>query len=752
MELNACYFGLLALILCFASCNSGQFWHISDLHLDYHYKPGTSKESHCHNVTEADSDVGPAGSYFCDAPFPLVDSALGAMANIQPNVSFIVWTGDSGPHWGKGMESPKQKYILNVTKRVFTKLDRHFPNVPVVPALGNHDADPPDQFPVPPDQDQEDDGTMPVDFYKDLWNSGAYGDHIPKDQMDNFQKCGYFTRDVLATVDGGLDLKFIVLNTNIYYHDKLSHGPDPCSQMAWFNKTLSETDATKTKLMIVAHVPPGGFELKPGKIFFSTPEEFAESLNNQFVSLMSSEQAAAKVSAHLYGHLHTDTFRLFLDTATRRFVRGVAFMVSSVTPLVWGSKGAVGTNPAIKLFTFDDKDYTILDYEVFSLDLDEVNSESQERRKRESMEDGEVDPLSPIPPSTVKPGPVPVVKTKPETEAPKGSQMSDNSTNVFPAVPGIVDNSNVATNSSNSSLMKTDSKVVPDNIESNITMNNTDEVETTTIFIDAKTEVSKIDEDQSSKDNESSDVAEEVKTQDDKVLNSLVEKWKPLYKASESFGVANMTADSMFSVYKKMVSDGKDGAMFKNYVTHNTANRDIHTPDLEGPCGDKCWRNHLCAISNLEQTGLTQCIEETDPGVMHHFYVSQNVEPEDPESLMDPEVDETEDNDDYQNAQNSEDNQVPEAPTTTPWTITEEEILEAQKRDNAVTKVKMEDLNTSLTARAVSIFLGVFGCALLVLLGLFAYKKYKDSRYRNQEFLLTDSVFRYDGYSQLEDD
>ena len=52
----------------------------------------------------------------------------------------------------------------------------------------------------------------------------------------------------------------------------------------------------------------------------------------------------------------------------------------------------------------------------------------------------------------------------------------------------------------------------------------------------------------------------------------------------------------------------------------------------------------------------------------------------------------------------------------------------------------------------------------------YGYKKYRDnryildtnlclgltkifaySRYRNQEFLLTDSVFRYDGYSQLDD-
>jgi hypothetical protein len=58
----------------------------------------------------------------------------------------------------------------------------------------------------------------------------------------------------------------------------------------------------------------------------------------------------------------------------------------------------------------------------------------------------------------------------------------------------------------------------------------------------------------------------------------------------------------------------------------------------------------------------------------------------------------------------------------------------------------------SVTTQAVSTVLGLLGMLVLCLLCALGYKKYRDSRYRNQEFLLTDSVFRYDGYSQLDDD
>jgi len=51
----------------------------------------------------------------------------------------------------------------------------------------------------------------------------------------------------------------------------------------------------------------------------------------------------------------------------------------------------------------------------------------------------------------------------------------------------------------------------------------------------------------------------------------------------------------------------------------------------------------------------------------------------------------------------------------------------------------------------VGIFFGILLIAIVLVAVGFGYKKYRDNRYRNQEFLLTDSVFRYDGYSQLEE-
>ena len=50
------------------------------------------------------------------------------------------------------------------------------------------------------------------------------------------------------------------------------------------------------------------------------------------------------------------------------------------------------------------------------------------------------------------------------------------------------------------------------------------------------------------------------------------------------------------------------------------------------------------------------------------------------------------------------------------------------------------------------IAIGFAGIALIAIAGFsFAfYRKSRINRYRSQEFLLTDSVFRYDGYSQVD--
>ena len=118
----------------------------------------------------------------------------------------------------------------------------------------------------------------------------------------------------------------IVLNTNIYYSDNFTDGPDPCGQLDWLNTTL--VDAVEP-VFIVAHVPPGGFERGHGeegmKINFNSPKEHAHDINQRYVQILTEQKNAKKIQGQLYGHLHTDTFRLFLDSATH---------LSSILPLV----------------------------------------------------------------------------------------------------------------------------------------------------------------------------------------------------------------------------------------------------------------------------------------------------------------------------------------------------------------------------------------------------------------------------------
>ena len=114
-------------------------------------------------------------------------------------------------------------------------------------------------------------------------------------------------------------MTFLVLNTNIYYSDYKNDvdDEDPCGQLSWLEKSLKEADNETEKVFIVAHVPPGTFERSPGKLNFNTPNNTFEGINKKYMEIVSRPGLSSKISAHLYGHLHTDTFRILLDSATR---------------------------------------------------------------------------------------------------------------------------------------------------------------------------------------------------------------------------------------------------------------------------------------------------------------------------------------------------------------------------------------------------------------------------------------------------
>uniref|UniRef100_A0A5F8GF21 Calcineurin-like phosphoesterase domain-containing protein n=2 Tax=Monodelphis domestica TaxID=13616 RepID=A0A5F8GF21_MONDO len=74
---------------------TGQFWHISDLHLELEYNH-TSKDPSQVCLSEGPQSVtnaGVWGNYLCDAPWELINSSIYAMKAILPKPDFILLTG-----------------------------------------------------------------------------------------------------------------------------------------------------------------------------------------------------------------------------------------------------------------------------------------------------------------------------------------------------------------------------------------------------------------------------------------------------------------------------------------------------------------------------------------------------------------------------------------------------------------------------------------------------------------------------------
>jgi len=492
-----------------------------------------------------------------------------------------------------------------------------------------------------------------------------------------------------------------VLNTNIYYGDNYTVGSDPCGQLQWLNATLS---AATEPVYIVAHVPPGGYERgrygDDMKINFNSPNDTYHEINKVLVQLLSDPGNAAKVAGQLYGHLHTDTFRLLLDRATGREARGVAFMAGSVTPVVWGADGdnktgVVGVNPSVRLFTFASPSMGLQDYSEYSLDIVEANKGAVAgRSKKKELDEGGTRTRREVAveedeeaateaegtgndvttPATTPKAKVPQTTAAPEKDAPATEE---------PPNPTTAATTPLVTTSSNNT--ETATTETPETQE--VGLNSTHPAG----GLDAK-------------------------------ISDLATKWKLLYTATSAFDVPDLSPASMLGAVRRMVAEGPRGRTFQAYYRHNTAGHLAHT------CGPACWRDHMCVITRLVEAELNACIHAT--GTQEFTFYTPKQEEVETTTMA-----------------NDNDN------LTLPPDLTINVSTGPHHDDDDQPKIEpMTEDNDTIATNAVSIFFGIVGLVLVVLVAGLGYKRWRDTRYRNQEFLLTDSVFRYDGYSQLDDD
>lgn len=176
-----------------------------------------------------------------------------------------------------------------------------------------------------------------------------------------------------------------MLNTNLYYGTNYTADMDPCGQLEWLDNQLDDaTRDANNRIIIAAHVPPGCFELDNGFCFFDLKDDM--SINDKFVEIVNKYPKdpvnhPGQIVAQIYGHTHTDSFRIFKDLDPSRDDSGysVAFIAPSLAPKV--NEGH-STNPSVRLYSYDDVVNPYLsDYEAFFMDLEEANQDGVIRWK-----------------------------------------------------------------------------------------------------------------------------------------------------------------------------------------------------------------------------------------------------------------------------------------------------------------------------------------------------------------------------------
>ena len=84
----------------------------------------------------------------------------------------------------------------------------------------------------------------------------------------------------------------------------------------------------------MAHIPPGFFERDiHQKEMFNIAN--ADNITTRFLDIVTSPSAQKKTICHMYGHTHTDSFRLLQNPYSNLAPQQIAFVAPSITPSLW---------------------------------------------------------------------------------------------------------------------------------------------------------------------------------------------------------------------------------------------------------------------------------------------------------------------------------------------------------------------------------------------------------------------------------
>lgn len=327
--------------------------HLSDTHYDPYYMEGSNAncaEPLCCRLTNGlanskEEAAGKWGDYRkCDIPKVTVDNMLKHIQETHPDIDYILWTGDLPPHdiWNQTKEEN-----LKIIKETVKQMSNIFPNVPIFPALGNHESAPVNSFPPPFITTPNVSISWLYDELDVQWRKW-----LPSSVSNTVRRGAFYS----VLVRPGFRL--ISLNMN-YCNNKdwwlLLNSTDPATELQWFIYELQSAEFNGEKVHVIGHIPPGHSDCL--KVW-----------SRNYYSIISRYEST--ITAQFFGHTHYDEFEVFYDHKDLSRPSSIAYVGPSVSPYY-------DLNPGYRIYYVDgDHDKStrsVIDHETWTMNLREAN-------------------------------------------------------------------------------------------------------------------------------------------------------------------------------------------------------------------------------------------------------------------------------------------------------------------------------------------------------------------------------------------
>ncbi len=345
-----------------AAAAAGRLLVITDIHFDPMAEPGLVDRLAAAAPAQwqaiLDSATGQKPSrYGSDTNWPLLRSALRRMKQTLPRPALVLLPGDFLAHQFRNKfnaaasdhsDAAYRRFVDRTMQFLALQFEHHFPATPILPVLGNNDADCGDYRLQPNGPFLAD--TLPI-VHALLGNAGT-------EPGLAHAWTGYGNAE--ATVDG---LRILLTNTNFFsrnYQNKCRPRPgaDPgFATIAWLKAELTAARRAHQPVWLVYHIPPGinGYAswrhgACPDHIIAMWQDRYAQ----PFADLL--RGFAGTIAASFAGHTHMDDFRL-IGYQGRYF--GFTLITPALSPIF-------GQNPAFRIVDFD-RAGTILDETTYGV-------------------------------------------------------------------------------------------------------------------------------------------------------------------------------------------------------------------------------------------------------------------------------------------------------------------------------------------------------------------------------------------------